>query len=56
VRLAWLVRPRRSRAFVFRPGQPRQAREVGDVLPGDDVLAGFALPLEEVFGWLVAED
>ena len=56
VRLAWLVQPRRSRAFVFRPGQPPRALELGDVLPGDDVLPGFSLPLEELFGWLVADD
>ena len=56
VRLAWLIQPRRRRVFVFRPGQPRQTLELGDVLPGDDVLPGFALPLEELFGWLVAED
>jgi Uma2 family endonuclease len=56
VRLAWLIQPRRRRVFVFHPGRPRQTLGLGDVLPGDDVLPGFALPLDEMFGWLVAED
>ena len=56
VRLAWLIQPRRRRVFVFHPGQTRQTLELGDVLPGEDVLPGFALPLDELFGWLVAED
>jgi Uma2 family endonuclease len=56
VRLAWLIQPRMRRVFVFHLSQPRQTLELGDMLPGEDVLPGFALPLDEMFGWLVAED
>ena len=53
VRLGWLIQPRRSRVFVFRPDRPVETLEQGDVLRGDDVLPGFALPVSELFGWLV---
>lgn len=56
VRLAWLIQPRRRRAFVFRPGQAVQELGPGGVLEGFEVLPGFALPLDELFGWLIAED
>ncbi len=52
VRLGWLIQPRRSRVFVFRPDRPVEALEPGEVLQGDDVLPEFALPLSEMFGWL----
>ncbi len=52
VRLGWLIQPRRSRVFVFRPDRPVEALEPGEVLRGDDVLPEFALPLSEMFGWL----
>ena len=53
VRLGWLIQPRRSRVFVFRPDRPVETLELGGVLHGEDVLPGFALPLSEMFGWLV---
>ncbi|MDB5349391.1 MAG: hypothetical protein JWN86_638 [Planctomycetota bacterium] len=56
VRLGWLIQPRRSRVFVFRPGEPRLVLEIGDTLSGDDVIPGFTLPLAELFGWLQAEE
>jgi Uma2 family endonuclease len=56
VRLAWLIQPRRNRVFVFRPDQPPLELGPGDVLDGYDVLPGFTLPIDELFGWLVAED
>jgi Uma2 family endonuclease len=53
VRLGWLIQPRRSKVFVFRPDRPVEALELGGTLQGEDVLPGFALPLAEMFGWLV---
>jgi len=53
VRLGWLIQPRRSRVFVFRPDRPVETLELGDALQGEGVLPGFALPLSEMFGWLV---
>ncbi len=55
VRLGWLIQPRRSRAFVFRPDRPVETLDIGGVLQGEDVLPGFALPLSEMFGWLVED-
>jgi Uma2 family endonuclease len=52
VRLAWLIQPTRSRVFVFQPDRGTQILELGDILSGEDVLPGFALPLDEMFGWL----
>ena len=53
VRLGWLIQPRKSRVIVFRPDHAPRELHLGDVLDGGDVLAGFALPLDELFGWLV---
>ncbi len=52
VRLGWLVQPRRDRVFVFRPDRPPEELGAGSVLSGEAVLPGFALPLDELFGWL----
>ena len=51
-RLAWLILTRRRRIHVLRRGQKVQILEPGDVLGGEDVLPGFSLPLDEIFGWL----
>ena len=56
VRLAWLIQPRTRRVFVFRPGLPPQELGPGAVLDGHEILPGLTLPLDELFGWLVAED
>ncbi len=55
VRLGWLIQPRQSRVFVFRPDRPVDTLEMGDVLQGEDVLPGFALPLSEIVGWLIED-
>lgn len=52
VRLGWLVQPRKRRVLVFRPGRAVEELGPGDMLTGDPVLPGFALPVEELFGWL----
>lgn len=64
VRLVWVVDPRAERVRVYRPavelpqgGSEEPTRELGraDVLSGEDVLPGFALPLAALFDEL-AED
>ncbi len=52
VRMGWLIQPRRDRVFVFLPDQPVRELGRGDVLSGEEVLPGFDLPVEELFGWL----
>lgn len=52
VRLGWFIRPRQSQVLVFRPECEVEILGPGDVLAGEGVLPGFALPLEEMFGWL----
>ncbi len=56
VRLAWLIQPTRRRVFVFRPERPVEILEGPAILSDEDVLPGFTLPLEELFGWLDADD
>ncbi len=56
VRMSWLVQPRHARVLVFRPGQPPEELRLGQHLSGDDVIPGFILPLDELFGWLTPED
>jgi Uma2 family endonuclease len=53
VRLGWLIQPRKSRVFIVRPDQPVQIIALGEILDADPVLPGFALPVQELFGWLV---
>jgi Uma2 family endonuclease len=55
VRLAWLIQPTRYRVYVFEPDRAMKVLESGDTLSGEGVLAGFALPLDEMFGWLIED-
>jgi Uma2 family endonuclease len=52
VRLSWLVEHRIERVTVIRPGLPPAMLGPGDLLSGEDVLPGFALPIDELFGCL----
>ncbi len=56
VHLCWVIQPRKDRVHVFRPGQPPEVLELGDTLSGSLVLPEFALPLEELFGWLIEDE
>lgn len=49
-RLVWVVDPHRHIVTVYRPEAEVERLESGDVLRGDDVLPGFALPLAGLFG------
>jgi Uma2 family endonuclease len=55
VHLCWVIQPRRDRVYVFRRGQPPEILELGDTLAGSGVLPDFALPLKELFGWLLED-
>jgi Uma2 family endonuclease len=55
VRLGWLIQPTRERVLIFRPDRPAETLERDGSLSGEDVLPGFALPLAEMFGWLVED-
>ena len=48
-RLVWLVDPRSRAVYVHRPGQQPQTLREGEVLDGEDVVPGFALPLSQFF-------
>jgi Uma2 family endonuclease len=54
-KLGWLIHPARKQIQVIRPGKKSQLLKIGDVLSGEDVLPGFSLSLEEIFGWLDQE-
>ena len=48
-RLVWVVEPEAARVSVYRPGGTIQVLQGDAELSGDDVLAGFTLPLAELF-------
>jgi Uma2 family endonuclease len=54
-RLGWLIQPTKKVVHVFRTGQPQELLESDGVLSVEDVLPGFVLPLDELFGWLVED-
>ena len=49
-RLAWLIDPYEEKAYIYRPGQETEIVEgfAGKKLPGEAVLPGFELPLDEM--------
>jgi Uma2 family endonuclease len=50
VHLVWLVEPVERTVMVFRPvGSPKTLSQ-GDALDGGDVLPGFRIPLNDIFG------
>ncbi|HMB02993.1 MAG TPA: Uma2 family endonuclease [Isosphaeraceae bacterium] len=55
VRLAWLIQPTKCRVYIFHPDRDRTILEPGESLSGEDVLPGFAQPLDEMFGWLIED-
>lgn len=50
VRLLWVVYPDARSATVYHPDGTARLLQEGDTLDGEDVLPGFRLPLEELFG------
>ena len=52
VRSGWLIDTKRRRVHVLHPTGPAQALVSGDVLSGAEIVPGFTLPIDELFGWL----
>jgi Uma2 family endonuclease len=52
VELAWLIQPRKERAFVFRPNQPIETLGRDQALDGEQVIPGFRLALSDLFSWI----
>jgi hypothetical protein len=48
-RLICVVNPRRRTVAVHRPGQPVRILGPGDVLDGEAVVAGWRLPVHDLF-------
>ncbi len=46
----WVIYPDARTVHVIRPDAPTAVLRAGDTLPGDPVLPGFSLPLDELFG------
>lgn len=49
-RRVWIVDPRARTVTVFRPDGTARVLRQTETLDGEDVLAGFSVPLEELFG------
>lgn len=50
MRLVWLVDPFHEYVIVHSPDDPVRLFPPGSTLDGGDVLPGFELPLEQLFG------
>lgn len=48
-KLVWLVNPKRKTVTVYRPGKPPALFVEGQALDASDVVAGFTLPVDEIF-------
>ena len=49
VRLVWVVDPRARTVEAYRSPRDVRTFRVGDLLPGDDILPGFAVPVAALF-------
>ena len=47
--MVWIVNPRRRTVAVHTPDALPQLYNIGDTIPGGEVLPGFALPVSEIF-------
>jgi Uma2 family endonuclease len=50
VRLLWVAHPKGRIVAVHAPRRPRRLLRQDDVLDGEDVLPGFRMPVDELFG------
>jgi Uma2 family endonuclease len=48
-RLGWLIDPFDQRVYIYRPNQPMEEVTNPDILRGDPVFSGFALPVRELW-------
>jgi Uma2 family endonuclease len=49
-RLVWVIDSGAETIAVLAPGQESQTLSTGDTLDGGDVLPGFSLPVDDIFG------
>ena len=50
VRLGWLIEPKTKKVEIYRSGQPVEILDNPSSLSGEEVLPGFVLQLERIFG------
>ncbi len=50
IRLGWLIDPKTQKVEIYRPGQAVEILQSPKTLSGEDVLPGFVLELEPIFG------
>ena len=51
-RLGWLIDPDERSVLVYPLGQPELLRELGEMLPVPDLVAGLQVTVGDLFGWL----
>lgn len=49
VRLVWIVSPEHRTVSIYRPSSEQVLLNLDDMLTGEDVLPGFAVPVSEIF-------
>lgn len=52
VRLGWLIDEVHRKVLVFRRGKRARVLGPGDQISGEDVLPGYSLPIDDLFGWI----
>lgn len=48
-RLGWIIDPINEQAYIYRPGEAVEVLDEPETLPGDPVLPGFVLQLQEIW-------
>lgn len=48
-KVTWIIYPKDSCIFVRTPDEPEIEYEIGQSIPGGDILPGFELPVAEIF-------
>lgn len=49
VRMVWVIEPKKRTVTTYRAGRPAQVLGAEDILDGEDVLPGLAVPVERIF-------
>jgi Uma2 family endonuclease len=52
LRLGWLIHPIKKQVYLVRPRRRTEILRLGGILSGEDVLPGFTLGIDVLFGWL----
>jgi Uma2 family endonuclease len=56
LRLGWLIDPIHKQLIVLRPDRKPEVLKSGDRLAGGEVLPGFEIAVDVIFGWLDGND